>query len=150
MDKSVPNPDYVDAPHEWLCWTPERSFYIERRPPPEFMKNTDPDNPLNQIPPAQADVRAHLEDCRTVVPDLEETDKQILHDKQLRINLDEQLQILKSLPPSRERSLAITKLQECIMWLGMDLKRLSGGKTCYENSYKENTKVDPTADDLKL
>jgi hypothetical protein len=39
--------------------------------------------------------------------------------------LDVQLQKLKSQPTSRERSLAITKLQEAIMWIGMDLKRLN-------------------------
>jgi hypothetical protein len=38
--------------------------------------------------------------------------------------LDDNLQDLKGLPKSRERSIAITKLQETIMWLGMDLKRL--------------------------
>ena len=51
---------------------------------------------------------------------------------------------------SRERSLVITKLQEAIMWLGMDLKDL-GAANPYPNSYKpENTIVEPTADGLKL
>ena len=70
--------------------------------------------------------------------------------KSLRRGLDEHLQVLKEAPGSRERSLAITKLQECIMWLGMDLKRL-GGKNPYPNSYNpDNAIVEPTADDLKL
>jgi len=74
----------------------------------------------------------------------------IFCDKKLRVDLDVNLQALKSLPISRERSLAITKLQECIMWIGMDLKRLNEFNTC-PNSYKpENSIVDKTADGLKL
>jgi len=71
-------------------------------------------------------------------------------DKQLRVNLDIELQNLKSLANSRERALAITKLQECIMWLGMDLKRLNEPNP-YPNSYNpENTKIEPTADGMKM
>lgn len=74
----------------------------------------------------------------------------IKEDKQLRKNLDEQLQILKQLAPSRERALCVTKLQEAIMWLGMDLKRL-GTPTPYPHSYDTSSSiVSPTADNLKL
>ncbi len=77
-------------------------------------------------------------------------DAEIVYTKELRVGLDGQLQKLKSLPPSRERSLSITKIQEAIMWLGMDLKRLNDTRP-YPNSYDPtNTKVDPTADNLKL
>lgn len=85
--------------------------------------------------------------------------------KQFRKDLDEVLQRIKCAsekqysgirPPdaevhsSRERSLAITKLEESIMWLGMDLKG-RGAANPYPNSYNpENTIVDPTADGLKL
>jgi len=51
---------------------------------------------------------------------------------------------------SRERSLAITKLQEAIMWLGMDLKA-QGTANPYPNSYNpESPVIDPTSDGLKL
>jgi len=71
-------------------------------------------------------------------------------DKQLRKDLDEHLQELKNLPSSRERSLAITNLQQSIMWLGMDLKRLNEPNP-YPNSYNpDNATVEPTADGLKL
>lgn len=74
----------------------------------------------------------------------------IIADKELRRDLDAQLQKLKGLLQSRERSLAITKLQECILWLGMDLKRLNDARP-YPNSYDPtNTIVEPTADSLKL
>lgn len=77
-------------------------------------------------------------------------DKEIVANKRLRVGLDAQLQDLKRCPPSRERALAITKLQEAIMWLGMDLKRV-GAPNPYPNSYKpENTTVEPTADGMKL
>jgi hypothetical protein len=49
--------------------------------------------------------------------------RQVIADKELRRDLDSQIQKVKELPPSRERSLAITKLQEAVMWLGMDLMR---------------------------
>lgn len=79
------------------------------------------------------------------------TERDIGESKDLRVALDVQLQRLKEAPrKSRERSLAITKLQEAIMWLGMDLKDL-GQASPYPNSYKpENTIIDPTADGLKL
>jgi len=71
-------------------------------------------------------------------------------DKELRKALDDELQKLKGLTLSRERALAITKIQEAIMWLGMDLKRL-GAPEPYPHSYDpESPVVDPTADDLKL
>jgi len=74
----------------------------------------------------------------------------VFSDKQLRKNLDVELQVLKLLPGSRERALAITKLQECIMWLGMDLKRLNEPNP-YPNSYApENAIIDKTADGLTL
>ena len=74
----------------------------------------------------------------------------IIIDKEIRVELDRTLQKLKAFGPSRERSLSITKLQEAIMWLGMDLKRLDAPNP-YPNSYKpENVIVDPTADGLKL
>ena len=77
-------------------------------------------------------------------------EKDIVADKTLRVSLDENLQKLKELSRSRERSISITKLQESIMWLGMDLKRLNEPNP-YPDSYKpENTKIAPTADDLKL
>jgi hypothetical protein len=74
----------------------------------------------------------------------------IKDDKCLRKQLDESLQTLKALPSSRERALAITKLQESIMWLGMDLKRL-GEANPYPHSYDPGSPVvDPTADNLRL
>ena len=70
---------------------------------------------------------------------------------QFRKDLDGKLQDIKnSERKSRERSLTITKLQEAIMWLGMDLKDL-GNPDPYPNSKDpSNTIVEPTADNLKL
>jgi hypothetical protein len=71
-------------------------------------------------------------------------------DKQLRKDLDQSLQNLKSLDASRERALAITKIQEAIMWLGMDLKRLHEPNP-YPLSYDPTSpQIEPTADGLKL
>lgn len=80
-------------------------------------------------------------------------DAAIVETKSLRVKFDEALQDLRKAElnrRSRERSLAVTKLQEAIMWLGMDLKDLDA-PTPYPNSYNPaNTIVDPTADGLKL
>lgn len=87
--------------------------------------------------------------------------------KQFRKDLDEVLQRLKisSHPANRcqyarvssERAIAITKLQEAIMWLGMDLKAINeespSNETTnpYPQSYNpESTAIEPTADGLKL
>lgn len=57
---------------------------------------------------------------------------------------------------SRERSIAITKLQEAVMWLGMDLKALAEENPgLLANPYPSSKdpsspKIEPTADGLKL
>lgn len=76
---------------------------------------------------------------------------EVVANKQLRKDIDEKIQEIKNLPPSRERSLAITKLQEGVMWLGMDLKRLNE-----ENPYPSSKdpssgdKIEPTSDGLRF
>ena len=76
---------------------------------------------------------------------------EIVANKALRKVIDAIIQEVKDLPASRERSLAITKLQEAVMWLGMDLKRL-GNPNPYPSSKDPSTgdKIEPTADGLKL
>ena len=75
----------------------------------------------------------------------------VVESKQFRVDLDAVLQRIKtSSRTSRERSLCVTKLQEAIMWLGMDLKDMSEPNP-YPNSYDtSNVKIDPTAQGLKL
>ena len=77
--------------------------------------------------------------------------EEIVANKQLRKDIDEKIQQVKALPASRERSLAITKLQEAVMWLGMDLKRLND-ENPYPSSKDPSTgdKIEPTADGLKF
>lgn len=78
-------------------------------------------------------------------------EQEVIENKRLRKEIDEKIQQVKNLPPSRERSLAVTKLQEAVMWLGMDLKRL-GEKNPYPSSKDPETgiQIEPTADGLKL
>jgi hypothetical protein len=94
------------------------------------------------------------------------TEQQISDTKQLRKNLDEQLQSLKTMSTlqpennrrrsSRERSIAATKIQEAIMWLGMDLKAINeefpgASPNPYPQSFNPDSPViEPTADGLKL
>lgn len=52
-------------------------------------------------------------------------EKEIIAIKQLRKEGDELIQKVKELESCRETSIVITKLQEAVMWLGMDLKRLN-------------------------
>lgn len=78
-------------------------------------------------------------------------EQEVIANKQLRKDIDEQIQKIKELPASRERSLAITKLQEGVMWLGVDLKRLNEPNP-YPSSKDPSTGsvIEPTADGLKL
>ena len=71
--------------------------------------------------------------------------------KQLRKDTDDIIQRVRELEPCRETSLVITKLQEAVMWLGMDLKRI-GAPNPYPNSKDPSTGdvVEPTADNLKF
>jgi hypothetical protein len=83
------------------------------------------------------------------------TTQEIISTKQRRVDIDAIIQAVKELPPSRENSLVITKLQEGVMWLGMNLKRINEqtgvGVNPYPNSKDpSNTKIEPTADGLKL
>lgn len=81
----------------------------------------------------------------------------VVDSKQWRKDLDLILQKIKeSSRKSRNRSLAITHLEDSIMRLGMDLKDmkeegLSDAPNPYPNSYNpENAIIEPTADGLKL
>jgi hypothetical protein len=77
-------------------------------------------------------------------------ENQVANDKQWRKDLDATLQQVKGGATSRERSLAITKIQEAIMWLGMDLKRLNEPNP-YPQSYNPDSPViEKTADGLTL
>ncbi|MEG2276657.1 MAG: hypothetical protein RSA53_05410 [Odoribacter sp.] len=78
-------------------------------------------------------------------------EQEVVANKRLRQEIDTKIQEVKELPASRERSLTITKLQEAVMWLGMDLKRL-GTENPYPSSKDPltGTMIEPTADGLKL
>ena len=71
--------------------------------------------------------------------------------KKLRKDIDDVIQQVKTLDGCREVSICITKLQEAVMWLGMDLKRI-GAINPYPSSKDPSTgtKIEPTADNLKF
>lgn len=70
--------------------------------------------------------------------------------KQCRKDIDEIIQKVRELDSCRETSLAITKLQEAVMWLGMDLKRLNEPNPYPESKNPTSMRIDPTADGLKM
>ena len=70
--------------------------------------------------------------------------------KQLRKDTDEIIQRVRELEPCRETSLVITKLQEAVMWLGMDLKRLNQPNPYPESKNPNSMRIEPTADGLKM
>ena len=72
--------------------------------------------------------------------------------KACRKALDEVIQYLRnSERQSRERSLSITKIQEAIMWLLMDLNDIGATPNPYPESYNSDSPViEPTADGLKM
>ncbi len=98
-------------------------------------------------------------------------DSIVAQSKTHRRDLDEVLQRLKRdsvqnfagerkedhvVHPSRPRSVAITKIQEAIMWLGMDLKEVNekfpgaAPEPYPESKNPDSPKVEQTADGLKL
>lgn len=79
-----------------------------------------------------------------------ERNREIVGNKYLRRSIDDRIQEVKALPASRERLLVVTKLQEAVMWLGMDLKRLNEPNPYPNSKDSTNTKIEPTADGLKL
>ena len=76
--------------------------------------------------------------------------KEIPAIKQLRKDIDETIQRVRELDPCRETSLVITKLQEAVMWLGMDLKRLNEPDPYPESKDPTSMRIEPTADGLKM
>lgn len=75
--------------------------------------------------------------------------KEIPAIKQLRKDVDDIIQRVRNLDSCREISICITKLQEAVMWLGMDLKRLNVSNP-YPSSKdpSTSTKIEPTANNL--
>lgn len=71
--------------------------------------------------------------------------------KELRKKIDSVILEVKSLDYCIETEIVIVKLQEAVMWLGMDLKRLNQPDP-YPSSKDPSTgtKIEPTADDLKF
>ena len=71
--------------------------------------------------------------------------------KQLRQDIDTIIQRVLQLESCIETSLSITKLEEAVMWLGMDLKRLHEINP-YPSSKDPSTgdTIEPTADNLKF
>ena len=70
--------------------------------------------------------------------------------KQCRKDIDEIIQRVRGLDPCRETSLVITKLQEAVMWLGMDLKRLNEADPYPYSKDPNSMVIEPTADGLKM
>jgi len=78
------------------------------------------------------------------------SEDQIIQTKQLRKDIDDVIQGIRALPLGKESALALTKCQEGLMWLGMNLKQL-GNPNPYPNSRDtSNTTVDPTSEGLKI
>ena len=71
--------------------------------------------------------------------------------KEFRQLADKLIQEVRELCPSKEVELSITKFQEGVMWLGMELKRINEPNP-YPNSKDPGTGnvIDKTADGLKL
>ena len=96
-----------------------------------------------------------MEPC-CISPEVELTwrENQIKADKTLRKELDETLQKLKDemveTCHSSERAIACQKIQEAIMWLGMDLKRIGTPNPYPESKDPSSLKIEPTADGLKM
>lgn len=76
--------------------------------------------------------------------------KEVVNTKACRRDIDNIIQRVKELAQCRETSLAITKLQEAVMWLGMNLKRLGEDNPYPESKNPDSLRIEPTADGLKF
>ena len=100
--------------------------------------------------------RAELEGIKLDIdPDMAKifeawTNNQVIMSKQIRVDIDDILRRLHNMEGCREVSLAITKLQEGIMWMGMNLKRLKEANPYPESRNTNNDTIAPTADGLKF
>lgn len=76
------------------------------------------------------------------------SNNEIIMSKQIRVDVDDIIRRVKNMPISAESHMSLIKLQEAVMWMGMNLKRL-GNPNPYPNSRNTNNeKVDKTADGL--
>lgn len=81
---------------------------------------------------------------------LRSSEDEISDTKLMRRFLDTALQKVKILKPTKSTAIAITKIQEGIMWLGMYLKELGTPDPYPTSKDNTNTTIHPTADDLKF
>ena len=98
--------------------------------------------------------RAELEGIKLDIdPDMAkvfeaQTENQVIMSKQVRVDVDDILRRLHNMEGCREVSLVITKLQEGVMWMGMNLKRLRETNPYPESRNTNNNDIAPTADGL--
>ena len=78
------------------------------------------------------------------------TDNQVIISKQVRVDIDDILRRVHAMESCREVSLVITKLQEGIMWMGMNLKRLRQADPYPNSRNTNNEKIEETADKLNF
>lgn len=99
---------------QWMQGAPQ--FFVYKTQPPNKMPSQEvADNLAKQIREL---------DGENPKARLDQLNLEIVANKELRQALDVLLQKMKSLPASRHRALSITHLEDSIMRLGMDLKRL--------------------------
>lgn len=103
--------------------------------------------------PCKPDVFSKTYEATVTIP--VSLEQEVVQNKRLRAAIDGCIQEVMALPSTRERSISITKLQEAVMWLGMDLKRLReilGTVDPYPSSKdaSSGSTIEPTADNLKL
>jgi len=104
----------------------------------------------SEVETPQCRYEAETPQCRYEAELRAEKNQTILSTKQRRVDLDAVLQSVRQLPPSREVSLTITKIQEAIMWLRMNLEALDAPNPYLNSRDTTNTIIDKTADGLKL
>ena len=100
--------------------------------------------------------RANMENIELVVDDKmhkifdAQTNNQVIISKQIRMDVDDILRRVHNMQSCREVSIVITKLQEAIMWMGMNLKRLNEPDPYPESKNPESMRIEPTADGLRM
>lgn len=104
------------------------------------------------FPEAKAAFEHHVRTTKKLRQDLDGVLQNLRESMGQRLHPDGQIPTRSN----RERSIVVTKIQEAIMWLGMDLKAINeenpgSSPNPYPQSYNpESTVIEPTADGLKL
>lgn len=104
------------------------------------------ENNINWDIAETTDVFQYTDKAQKIFDDYYDNIHSILQTKQIRMNLDMLVRDIEDLGKSRPASIAITNVEQAIMWLGKHLAELGAANPYPESKNPINDSVEPTAD----